>query len=84
MELRKLVLEVKTNVGGHGIVANLHGDRGARRTITLRAVMDALPILEKTNLSFSSQYPGVIHACRHDVHTSILLGAASLLYSKWF
>ena len=81
-ELRKLGLEVKTNVGGHGLVADLHGDRGAGRTIALRADMDALPIQEKTNLPFSSQYPGVMHACGHDAHTSILLGAARLLVEQ--
>jgi amidohydrolase len=51
----------------------------ASRCVALRADLDALPITEQTNLDFSSKYDGVMHACGHDVHTSVLLGAARLI-----
>lgn len=60
-----------------GLVAVL--DNGAGRTIALRADMDALPITEASNLPFSSRNPGVMHACGHDGHTTILLAAAHYL-----
>ncbi|MBP1994828.1 M20 metallopeptidase family protein [Paenibacillus eucommiae] len=77
-ELRQLSLDVKCGVGGHGIVADLQGSRPGR-TIALRADMDALPIQEETGLEFASRRTNVMHACGHDAHTSILLGAAKLL-----
>ncbi|WP_127586248.1 M20 metallopeptidase family protein [Paenibacillus koleovorans] len=64
--------------GGHGVIAELEGRSGGR-LIALRADMDALPIQEETGLSFSSARPGVMHACGHDAHTAMLLGAAQLL-----
>lgn len=70
--------DVKQGVGGHGIVAELTGGM-AGETIALRADMDALPIDEDTGLDFASEAPGVMHACGHDLHTAILLGAAELL-----
>ena len=78
-ELEKLPLdEIRTNIGGHGVVGVLKGkDEG--KTILLRADIDALPINEQTGLEFCSLNPGVMHACGHDVHTSILLGAAKVL-----
>lgn len=80
-ELSKLGLEFTANVGGHGIVADLYGNRPGR-TIALRADMDALPIQEETDLFFASKRPGVMHACGHDSHTSILLGAVKLLVKR--
>jgi hippurate hydrolase len=77
-ELGKLGLKVRTGVGGHGVVADLAGGEPGR-TVALRADMDALPILEETGLEFASARPGVMHACGHDAHTAILLGAAKLL-----
>ncbi len=77
-ELQKLGLDVKTNIGGHGIIADLQGNKPGR-SIALRADMDALPIHEETNLPFASNRPGVMHACGHDAHTAILLGAVKLL-----
>lgn len=77
-KLQQLGMAVQTNVGGHGVVAEMHGGRPGRR-IAIRADMDALPIEEQTGLPFSSTVPGVMHACGHDAHTSILLGAAELL-----
>jgi amidohydrolase len=61
-----------------GIVADLPGPKGVP-TVALRADMDALPIQEETGLAFASQNPGIMHACGHDGHTSMLLGAAELL-----
>jgi hippurate hydrolase len=65
-------------VAGTGIVADLPGPDGVPR-IALRADMDALPIHEETELPFASIHEGVMHACGHDGHTSMLLGAAELL-----
>ncbi len=65
-------------LAGTGIVADLPGRDGAPR-VALRADMDALPIQEETGLPFASVHDGVMHACGHDGHTSMLLGAAELL-----
>lgn len=78
-QLREMGYEPQTGIGGHGIKAVLAGGRGAGRTIALRADMDALPIHEETGLPFASERPGVMHACGHDVHTAVLLGAARAL-----
>ena len=69
--------EVTTGVGGPGVVATLRRGRG--RALALRADMDALPIREATGLSYASERDGVMHACGHDGHTSILLAAAERL-----
>jgi amidohydrolase len=61
-----------------GVMARLVGGRPGP-TLAIRADMDALPILEETGLPFASTRPGVMHACGHDGHTSILLGAATVL-----
>lgn len=68
-------IEVTRGLGKTGVVGVLHGERPGRR-IGLRADMDALPIDEQTNLAWASQTPGVMHACGHDAHTTMLLGAA--------
>ena len=52
------------------------------RTLCFRADIDALPIAEDTDLAYSSQNPGVMHACGHDFHTAALLGAAELLQNR--
>jgi hippurate hydrolase len=70
--------EVATGIAGTGIVATLRRGEGERR-IGIRADMDALPIEEATELSYASNNPGVMHACGHDGHTSILLAAARYL-----
>jgi hippurate hydrolase len=73
--------EVTRNVGGHGVVGTLRrGDGG--RSISLRADMDALPILEQTALPHASRHAGVMHACGHDGHTTMLLGAARHLAAQ--
>jgi hippurate hydrolase len=67
--------EVATGLGGTGVVGTLQRGRGSRR-LGIRADMDALPITEATGHTWSSQTPGVMHACGHDGHTATLLAAA--------
>ena len=62
-----------------GVIGLIKGKNPGKRTIALRADMDALPIKEENNISYKSKNEGVMHACGHDVHTSILLGAAKIL-----
>lgn len=76
--LERLGLEVKRNVATTGVVGLLRGAADGP-TIALRADMDALPLTEKTGLPFSSANPGVMHACNHDGHMAMLLGAAMVL-----
>lgn len=69
--------EVLTGVGKTGVVGVIHGRRGATgKVLAFRADMDALPIFEKTGLDHASTVAGKMHACGHDGHTSMLLGAA--------
>lgn len=70
--------EVKTGVGGNGVLAYLKGNHEGP-TVALRADFDALPIHEETNLEFQSVNDGVMHACGHDGHTATLLGVAKAL-----
>ena len=72
--------EVVTGIGRTGVVGVIKGKKdGASRTIGLRADMDALPITEATGLPYQSTTPGKMHACGHDGHTAMLLGAAKYL-----
>jgi amidohydrolase len=72
--------EVKTAIGRTGVVGVIRGAKGSSsRSIGLRADMDALPIEEETNLPYRSKVPGKMHACGHDGHTAMLLGAARRL-----
>ncbi|MFL0361535.1 M20 family metallopeptidase [Pseudobacillus sp. 179-B 2D1 NHS] len=73
-------MQVQTNVANTGVVATL--TKGTGKTVAIRADMDALPIEEKTAHAFRSRHQGVMHACGHDAHTAILLGAAKLLSQK--
>ncbi len=70
--------EVHANIATTGVVGVIHG-RQPGPGIGLRADMDALPILEETGLPYASQTPGIMHACGHDGHTTMLLGAARYL-----
>lgn len=71
-------IEYKTDFAKNGIVAIIRGQK-AGKVVALRGDMDALPIDEETGLEFASQRPGVMHACGHDAHISILLIAAFIL-----
>src|SRR5665213_4363313 len=72
--------EVATGLGRTGVVGVIKGRKpatdGGLKVIGLRADMDALPIAEETNLPYASKNPGLMHACGHDGHTAMLLGAA--------
>lgn len=70
--------EVTRNVGGHGVVGTLRAGQG-NRALSIRADMDALPITEDTGAPYASAVSGVMHACGHDGHTAMLLGAAEYL-----
>ncbi|CCV14409.1 amidohydrolase [Mesorhizobium sp. STM 4661] len=70
--------EVHEGIGGTGVVGVLRSGTGTR-AIGLRAELDALPVVEKTGLPYASGKAGVMHACGHDGHTAMLLGAARLL-----
>lgn len=71
--------EVVTGLGRTGVVGLIRGAKGAGSVIGLRADMDALPMEEQTNLPYRSTIPGRMHACGHDGHTAMLLGAAKYL-----
>ena len=72
--------EVVEGVGKTGVVGVINGQTNqSGKVIGLRADMDALPINEETGLDYSSKFPGAMHACGHDGHTSMLLGAAKYL-----
>ena len=77
-KLEEWGIEVHRGVGVTGVVGVLRNGNG-EASVGLRADMDALPIVEATNLPHASQTPGLMHACGHDGHTTMLLGAAKLL-----
>ena len=74
-------LDVRTGVGGTGVVGVLHGDRPGR-TIAWRADIDALPLTEILDAPFTSGTPGVMHACGHDGHTAIAITMAEILAAR--
>jgi hippurate hydrolase len=77
-QLRSFGLEVHEGIGNTGVVGVLRGGSG-RRAIGLRAELDALPIVERSGRAYASKNHGVMHACGHDGHSAMLLGAAKLL-----
>lgn len=80
-ELEAMGLEVQRFPGHPGCTALIRGGKAKPgcKTVALRADIDALPVEEKTGLPFASQNPGVMHACGHDNHMAMLLGAAKIL-----
>ena len=77
-ELDRIGIAYKSGVAETGILAEIPGGDGGP-AVALRADIDALPILEETGLAFASENEGVMHACGHDGHTTMVLGAAELL-----
>jgi amidohydrolase len=78
-KLKDYGIDPKEGFATTGIVALIEGKNPDKKTVALRADMDALPIQETNNVSYKSRYPGIMHACGHDVHTSSLLGTAKIL-----
>lgn len=72
-------LQVQQAIGKLGVLGEIQGQGGDPRCLAIRTDMDALPIQERTDLEFASKLPGVMHACGHDVHTTVGLGAAMVL-----
>lgn len=77
--LKKNGIPHETGIAKTGVVALIEGRNPEKKTIALRADMDALPIFEKNTLDYKSKNVGKMHACGHDVHTASLLGAAKIL-----
>lgn len=80
-QLTALGYEVTRGLAKTGVVATLRNG-SSERSIGIRADFDALPILEETGLPYASEIPGVMHACGHDGHTAMLLGAAKILAER--
>ena len=79
-ELEKMGIEAKP-IAETGVLGIIRGEKPGK-TVAFRADMDALPVMEETGLDYKSQTPGVMHACGHDAHVTILLGAAKLLAAR--
>ncbi|MCZ4408550.1 M20 family metallopeptidase [Cryomorphaceae bacterium 1068] len=80
-KLTELGIPHKSGIGGHGIVADIVGDKDGK-VVAVRGDMDALPITELNAVTYASTNKGVMHACGHDVHTTCILGAARLLQER--
>lgn len=78
-KLSEYDISFTSGIAVHGIVGLIKGKNPESLTIALRADMDALPIVEKNQVDYCSKYPGVMHACGHDVHMTSLLGTAKIL-----
>ena len=81
-QLEKIGIPHEKNIAGTGVVGIIRGTHHSQNTpcIGLRADLDALPIHEENEVNYKSKVEGVMHACGHDVHTSILLGVAEVLF----
>lgn len=77
--LKSFGIKHQTGIVKTGIVAIIEGKNPQKKTLLLRADLDALPIAEQNNCEYTSKHKGVMHACGHDVHTASLLGAAAIL-----
>ncbi|MGL6201322.1 MAG: M20 metallopeptidase family protein [Lachnospiraceae bacterium] len=80
-ELKKMDLNCEDLPPNYGVSATIKGGKEGK-TLVIRADIDALPVIEKTGLSFASENEGVMHACGHDAHIAMLLGAAKVLQEK--
>ncbi|MES2754216.1 MAG: M20 family metallopeptidase [Pseudomonadota bacterium] len=80
--LAGLPLDYREGPSTSGLIAILRGGNSNGRTVLLRGDMDALPMTEETGLAFASQTPGRMHACGHDAHTAMLVGAAKALCAR--
>jgi amidohydrolase len=80
-KLKSFGISVKEGVATTGLLAEIEGKDPDKKSIALRADMDALPIAEENNIPYKSKVSGVMHACGHDVHTASLLGTARILNS---
>ena len=80
-QLTKLGIPVQSFEDYTGCIATIQGSQPGK-TVLLRADIDALPIQENSGVEFESTHPGVMHACGHDCHTAMLLGAAHMLWEQ--
>src|SRR5262245_2089318 len=81
-KLRDWGIETATGIAGTGVVGTLKGSEGAGDAIAIRADMDALPLTELNEHAHASRHQGRMHACGHDGHTTMLLGAARYLSQR--
>ncbi|MTJ54316.1 amidohydrolase [Anabaena sp. UHCC 0253] len=72
-------LHVEEGIGKTGVIGELKGTQHSSQILAIRTDMDALPIQERTNLEYASRIEGVMHACGHDIHTTVGLGTAMVL-----
>ncbi len=80
-QLRSLGIEVREDVADTGVIGVVRGAKPGQGCICLRADIDALPILEKNTCDYRSTNDGVMHACGHDAHTAMVLGAGAILHA---
>jgi amidohydrolase len=77
--LEKNGIQYRKGIAGTGIIGTIEGKGGGNKVIAVRAEMDALPIIERNQSEYTSVNPGVMHACGHDAHMAMLMGAAAVL-----